>query len=1055
MRRKLLFAQFLVLSMFSFCIAQAQNIDATGQVKDEAGNAVQGAVVAVKGAKKATTTNDNGSFTINVAKGTTLVISHVGFGSREIVADGSALSITLANQSKELNEVVVTALGIKKEKKALSYAVTEVKGSDLTEARSVNIANSLEGKVAGLNIASTATGAGGSSRIIIRGNGSLSGNNQPLIVVDGIPMNNDNINQQVNAMAGGASSVGMWGGTDQGDGISSLNPDEIESISVLKGGTAAALYGSRASNGAILVTTKSGSKNKNDAIGLEINSNLVAESLLYKKFDDYQYVYGIGDVDPLQDPLHGLKPVPPNTGANFQTNSWGAKLDGSPAVQFDGVSRPYSAVTDNLSKFYKVGTTFTNSVAMSGANDKLTYRFSLSDLNNKGILPNSTLRRDNAALNLGGTMSKRLSFVANIKYISEKTHNRPRLSDSPGNASYTMWTLPTSLSVETLKKNVLTPQGNEDVWSNNQYVQNPYFAAFNYQRDDIKNRWITSFEPKFNITDWLYVKGLVGFDKYNYQNTDITPTGAGYQLGGGFTRQLLDFNESNVGFFIGGDRKLGADFALSFNVGGNAMKQSILRDNQNGSPFNIPFFYDVSNIKPANLTAIHGDYEKRINSFYGSADLSFKNYLYLTLTGRNDWFSSLTPDASYKGTFKNSIFYPSVGLSFVLSDAVRLPTFVNYAKVRASWAQVGGDTDPYQLSLFYGLAGAAANGAPLAQIGPNNVPNAKLVPLVSTTDEAGLEARLLNNRLGVDFAVYNRITTKDIVTATISPASGYLGAIFNVGKITNKGIELLLNYRVGDSKNFTWEPSINIGYNKSNVVALYGDLTQITADNARSQTAYIAQEIGKPYSELQVVAYKRNGAGQIEYDASGMPIKADKLKDVGTGVSPTTFGFGNTFRYKSLSLSFLIDAKFGGVIYSGTQALAYRYGLAKETLPGRETGVIGAGVQADEHTPNSKVVSAESYYTNLYNFGEPFVYKSDFIKLRSITLDYSIPAKKFSGTPFKAITVSLVARNIWTIKKYTPNLDPESTYNNGNAQGLEFTGMPITKTFGVNLNLKF
>ncbi|HZE84646.1 MAG TPA: TonB-dependent receptor plug domain-containing protein, partial [Puia sp.] len=587
MRRKLLFAPLFCLSLLSFCFAQAQNVDVTGQVKDESGNPVQGAVVAVKGSKKATTTNDNGSFSINVAKGATLVISHVGFGSREMLADGSALSIILSNQSKELSEVVVTALGIKKEKKALSYSVSEVKGSDLTEARSVNIANSLEGKVAGLNIASTATGSGGSTRIIIRGNGSLSANNQPLIVVDGIPMNNDNINQQVNAMQGGASSVGMWGGTDQGDGISSLNPDEIESISVLKGGTAAALYGSRASNGAILVTTKSGSKNKNDAIGLEFNSNFVAESLLYKKFDDYQYVYGLGDINPLVDPLRGQKPTvgDPNQG---QTNSFGAKLDGSSVVQYDGVSRPYSAVTDNLTKFYKVGNTFTNSLALSGSTDKLAYRFSLSDLNNKGILPNSTLRRDNGAMNLSGTMSKRLSFVANVKFISEKTHNRPRLSDSPGNAAYTMWTLPTSLSVETLKANVLTTTGNEKVWSNNQYVQNPYFASYNYQRDDIKNRWITSFEPKFNLTDWLYVKGLVGFDKYNYQNTDITPTGAGYQLGGGYTRQLLDFNESNVGFFIGGDKKFGGDIGLDFNVGGNAMKQSILRDNQNGGPFNIP-----------------------------------------------------------------------------------------------------------------------------------------------------------------------------------------------------------------------------------------------------------------------------------------------------------------------------------------------------------------------------------------------------------------------------------------------------------------------------------
>ena len=394
-------------------------------------------------------------------------------------------------------------------------------------------------------------------------------------------------------------------------------------------------------------------------------------------------------------------------------------------------------------------------------------------------------------------------------------------------------------------------------------------------------------------------------------------------------------------------------------------------------------------------------------------------------------------------------------MSFVLSDALRLPNFINYAKLRASWAQVGGDTDPYQLSLTYGLAGAN-NGAPLAQLGPSTIPNPKLVPLVSTTDEAGLEARFLNDRLGLDFTYYNRVTTKDIVSATISPTSGFTGAVFNVGKITNKGIELLLSYRVGNDKGLTWEPSFNLAYNKSLVVALYGDLTQISADNARTQTGYIAQKIGKPYDEVQVVAFQRNAAGQIEYDASGMPIAATALKDMGTGVSPLTTGFSNTFHYKNFNLSFLVDAKFGGVIFSGTQALAYRYGLAEETLPGRETGVTGPGVEAaDGKTPNTQVVQAEAYYTNLYNFGEPFVFKSDFIKLRTISFGYTIPQDKIRNTPFKEVTVSLVARNFWTIKKYTPNIDPESDYSSGNAQGLEFTGLPITKTMGVNVNLKF
>lgn len=1050
MHKKFLFSSVLLLFCFMQSFAQRTVI---GRVTSSDGNPLSGASVVAVGNKTGARTDTDGKFSIDVSPNSNeLEISFVGYNTQKVSIEGrNEISVSLQASANSLNEVVVTALGIKREKRSLTYAVSEVKGSDLTQARSVNVANSLEGKVAGLNVAGTATGAGGSTRITIRGNGSLSGNNQPLLVVDGIPMSN----QSVNTLGGnaGSSTIGMWGGQDKGDGISSLDPDNIESVSVLKGGTAAALYGSRASNGAILVTTKSGSRNKDGAIGLEINSNIVAESLLYKKFDDYQYEYGIGDAPTGQ--LQGQKPVPPNAGANFQTNSYGAKLDGSPVVQFDGVARPYSAVKDNLTKFYNTGMTFTNTVAMSGGNDKIVYRASLSDLNNKGIMPNSTLRRDNASINLSGTMSRRLSFIGNIKYISEKTHNRPIVSDSPGNAAYSIWTLPSSLSAETLKNNMLTPEGNEFVYTNNQYVQNPYYATQRFRRDDQKNRVITSFEPKYNFTDWLYLKALTGFDKFHYDNTQITPTGAGFQLGGSYSRGNISFSESNLGLILGVNRNIGKKFTINAIVGGNLMKQSVITDNVGGGPFNIPFFYDISNVNPSSVGASHGDYEKRINSVYGSADLSFNNYLFLNLTARNDWFSSLTPPATYKGTFANNIFYPSIGLSFVLSDALKLPDFINYAKLRASWAQVGGDTDPYQLSLTYGLAGAFF-GAPLAQIGPSTIPNPQLVPLVSTTDEAGLEARFFDDRLGIDFTYYNRITTKDIVSATVSPTSGYTGAVFNVGKVTNKGIELLLSYRVGNYKGLTWEPSFNLAYNKSLVVALYGDLTQITSDKPRSQTAFIAQEIGKPYDEVQVVAFQRNASGQIVYDPSGMPIAATKLKDMGTGVSPLTMGFSNSFRYKSFNLSFLVDAKFGGVIYSGTQALAYRYGLAKGTLPGRETGVTGQGVEAaDGKTPNSAVTQAEAYYANMYNFGEPFVFKSDFIKLRSISFGYTIPHDKISGTPFKEVTVSLVARNFWTIKKYTPNIDPESNYSSGNAQGLEFTGLPITKTVGVNVNLKF
>ncbi|MEO6000502.1 MAG: SusC/RagA family TonB-linked outer membrane protein, partial [Chitinophagaceae bacterium] len=974
--------------------------------------------------------NENGYFTIKTKKGAVLIFSFVGYAPKDVTVNGSSVNASLTSSSKELNEVVVTALGIKKERKSLGYSITEVKGDELTEARSINVANSLVGKVAGLNIVGTATGPGGSSRITLRGNASISGTGQPLIVVDGIPFNNDNL-----------GSVGTWGGQDQGDGISSLNPDEIESISVLKGGTAAALYGSRASFGAILVTTKSGSKSGKAPL-IEVGSNFVAEDLINKKIKDFQYEYGTGDKG---TGLVGVKPTSADPNLN-QTNSFGAKLDGSPVIQYDGVSRPYSAVKDNMSKFYKTGLTFTNNVAVSGGNDKITYRFSMSDLNSKGIVPNNTLIRDNIAMNISANLSKRLSVLVNGKYIREKNKNRPRVSDSPGSANYTLWTIPTSLSVETMKASKYNANGSEKIWSNNQYVQNPYFATEDYKQADTKDRILGVVEPRFNITDWLFVKGRLGFDKFNRRQNDVTPTGTGYQLGGGYNTNLRDFRETNLDLMLGVDKKLGTSFSISGIVGGNRMKSVTSVDTYGGSPFNIPFFYDISNVSTPNRSTGYSYTETRTNSLYGSADLSFKDYLYLNLTARNDWFSTLAPD-------RNSILYPSVGVSFIPSDAFTMPNFVNYLKVRGSWAETGSGAPAYKLLLNYALTGAT-QGAPLAQINQSQVPNALLQPLVVRSSEIGIEARLFNNKLGVDLAVYDRKTTDDIVAASITPTSGYTSATFNVGEVTNKGVELLLNYRIKRSKDFSWETSFNFGYNKNNVVRIYETLDKLFVEEPRPRVSGIYQVLDKPFAQILGNGFKRDPKnGQIIFNAQGLPL-TEGLKSFGSGVSPWTLGFTNSFRYKQFGLSFLIDSKLGGYIYSGTNALATRYGLSKATLPGRETGVIGQGV-TESGTPNTVVVAAQTYYSNLYNFAEPFIYSSDFIKLRQVIIDYSIPSRVYAKTPFKSITFSLVGRNLWTIMKHTPIIDPESAYSNSNAQGQEFAGLPVTRTMGFNLNLKF
>jgi TonB-linked SusC/RagA family outer membrane protein len=1004
-----------------------------GTVKDAKGETLPGVGIKLKGTNIATTTDIQGNYSLKVPNKGVLVFSYVGYTSQEVeINDVTTVNITLQNDVKSLSEVVVTALGIRKEKKALGYAVTELKGQEFTEARSVNVASSLEGKVAGLNLSMPATGANGSSRITIRGNGSISGNNQPLIVVDGVPINNDN------ALLGSTVSIsnGTYAGSDRGDGISSINPDEIESVSVLKGATAAALYGSRASNGAILFTTKSAKAGK--AFGIEFNENAVVEDILYKHFNDYQYEYGSG--------TGGVKPT---TVAQAKTGrfSWGGKLDGTQAMFYDGISRPYVAQKDNLSNFYNLGSSFASSFALSGASDNIRYRFSYTRLDYKGVLPTNTLKRDNFALNLNGNSGKHFSFVLNTKYSDEKNHNRPRVNDSPGNAAFTLDALPTSLGVDVLKQSKYDANGYELAWSDNTFTTNPYYAEEDFKQDDKKRRLIGSFEPKYQFTDWLFVKGRFGIDHFNYDNTTIEPYGTAYEIRGLYQVNKRDFTETNMEALLGVNKNFARDFNVNALIAGNLMKQVTNANDFGGTnAFNIPFFYDISNIDPSARTISQAYIEKRINSVYSSAEVSYKSYLYLTATARNDWFSTLAPG-------KNSLLYPSVGGSFVISEAFKLPNVIDYLKVRTSWAQSGGDTDPYNLSLYYQLNGAHL-GSPTAVISSSQVPNPNLQPLTSTTTEAGIETRLFKNRLTLDLTFYNRKTTNDIVGATISEASGFNTALFNVGAISNKGIELLLGFTPVKTNSFTWDASINMGYNKSEVLSLYGGLTTLRVDQGRYGSAFIQQTVGLPYSQIVGFDFKRDASGNIVYDAAGLPLQGN-LRNFGSGVSPYQLGFTNTFRYKRLSFSFLVDGKFGGYIYSGSNAFAYRFGLAKETLEGREGGIVGKGVnQAGQ--PNTVAANAQAYWGNLYSkIATINVFSSDFIKLRQVVLNYSFPNSKLRGTPIKDISLGLVGRNLFTLMKRIPNIDPESTYNSSNAQGLEYAGAPATRTLGLNLNVKF
>lgn len=1002
----------------------------TGSVSDEKGDPLPGVNILVKGTQTGTSTNADGKFTLDVLNDNAILIfSFVGYIAQEVsVGAQSDISIKMAPEAKSLNEVVVTALGIAKDKKALTYAVTEVKGNEFTQAREANLGNALSGKIAGVNATSTANGAAGSSRVIIRGNGSLSGDNQPLYVVNGIPINNAN-----------QGTPGTFGGTDKGDGLLSINPDDIESISVLKGGTAAALYGSRASNGVILITTKSGKGQK--GLGVEFNSNYTFERPL--TFSDWQYQYGSG--------ARGVAPTSQAEAISYGRTSWGAKLDGSMVMQPDGQSRPYVAQKNNIRNFYDTGSTFSNTLAINGGNETTNFRFSASNMDNKGVVPNSTVNRKTFNLSASSTLAKKVVFEGNVQYNIENVKNRTYVADFTKNPNASVQLAATNLDIRTLSPGY-DDRGYEQLWNDYVYVMNPYFAVNKVQNEDDKRRVIGSFSTRYNFTDYLYVRGRLGIDQFSIRGVDITPTGTAYNTQGEMSTRRLTTYETNAEAILGFNKEFGR-FSVSAMVGGNKMYNNTNGVNATSGRFNVPFNYFITNGSSQSYTEVAREFG--INSLFGSADIGFSNLLYLTLTGRQDWFSTLSMD-------NNTLFYPSVGLSYVFSDGFKnKPSWLDYGKLRTSWAKVGGGApDPYGLTLAYAAPPQSHLGQPLMNINGNTIPNEKLKPYTSTTTELGIETKLFGNRLGIDLTVYDRTTTDDIVRATVPFSTSYTNVSLNVGKVQNRGIELLLTGSPVKSVNgFGWDVSFNMAYNKNTVVKIADGLTSLALPGAiaRTQNGFIYHFEGQPFGMISGYRAKTDANGNVVYNRdSGLPLQS-AFTALGRGVPPLTLGLTNTFRYKTFSLGFLLDGKFGSKMYVSTNAYATNYGLHKRTVENnvRETGVTVTGVD-QEGAPFTKTIPAQNYYQGIaFSLTDQFVSDAGFIKLRQLTFGYSLPQRVVAKTPFQSASLSFVARNLLLIYSQVKNVDPESNYSNGNGQGLENFGVPPTRSFGLNLMVRF
>ncbi|MCK5102351.1 MAG: SusC/RagA family TonB-linked outer membrane protein, partial [Cyclobacteriaceae bacterium] len=791
MKRKVLLL-FLMTATFAQVWAQ-RTVNGKVTSADD-GSALPGVNVVVVGTALGSITDVDGNYSLDVPDNANLKFSYIGYEDFGVeVGNQSVIDVVMQLDVTQLTEVVVTALGVERETKALNYSVTSVDGDNFTQARENNLANALTGRVAGVNVSKMASGPAGSTRVIIRGNKTLEGGNQPLYVVDGIPMDNSGFGQ-----------AGVWGGRDEGDGMTSISPDDIQSITVLKGANAAALYGSRAANGVINIVTKQGKSRK--GIGVEFNSNFVMENIYDLR--DFQREYGQGsyvasDPSDPDSPRIAVAPRDQEEGYGWNTTSWGPKLGSGNFVAFDGISRPYVDAGDNNPRFFDTGKSWTNTLALSGGNDKQNFRFSISDPRSTGIVPNSEFNRFNATLSTNAYFGEKLTANAKIMYSNEESKNRPRLSDSPMNALLAMMYIPTNSNIDWYRgdpdKLGAVPADEDDasktIWAkspgeempagSHNWHQNPWWVAYQNEEYDTRDRIIGSASLRYDITDYLWLQGRVGMDWYTRREQEITPQGTSYQRGGSMNERERRSREINAEWMLGLSDQYGPISVNAF-VGGNWMRRKNETLTLSGSGFNVAFEEWINNTVTRSWG--YGISESGINSLFGSAEIGYNGFLFLTATARNDWFSVLNPE-------NNSILYPSVGLSWAFTDNIAtLPSWLGFGKLRASWAQVGNVTiGPYSTNLTYSISGNTHGSYTMAQFSnTGTIPNPELLPLTSTELEFGIDARFFSNRLGIDYTYYSQETTDDILNATISRASGFRNTTVNVGKITNKGHEVLL-----------------------------------------------------------------------------------------------------------------------------------------------------------------------------------------------------------------------------------------------------------------------
>jgi TonB-linked SusC/RagA family outer membrane protein len=1069
--------------MVSFVSLFAQDRVVKGLVQDGKKGILPGVSVSVKGTNRGTTSDASGNFSIAADASSTLIFSFIGYAKKEVLVGNQAeINVSMVEETQNLTEVVVTALGIKRDKRALGYSVQEIKGDQIATAKEVNVANSLAGKMAGVQVSRSANGAGGSSRVIIRGANSLVGNSQPLYVIDGIPMDNSNPN-----------SPGRFGGIDYGDGISNINPEDIETMSVLKGPNAAALYGQRGSNGVVLITTKSGKSRKGIGVKYGIDYS-VGDALVLPDFQD-EYAQGL---DGTFTHLRGndgriytwaaakaanIQGIPKMSAGRdrFTRSSWGAKMEGQQYEDQWGNILSLTPQPNTFQTFFKQETQAIHNVSLEGGNESANYRLSYNHTNVDGYTPGNTLIRNNIALRTMAKITPKFDLDVKANYIGQQGQNRPTVSDAADNPAYIWISQPRSMPMSILEQSEWTAAdiskqlgygsfiypGLEKTYATNSSTANPYWTRDRTRNIDDRQRLIGLVKLSYQFNDWIRLTAKTGLDFYTDQRLRYREKGT-YQSqnrNGDISEEITRTREQNSDILLSLTPELSKDFSLALNLGANHQKFYSRTTGNTGNEFINPNLFAINNTLINSY--IFGLSESSINSVYASGSVGYQNYAFIDFSARNDWSSTLSPA-------NNSFFYPAVSGSLVLTDAFKLQSnTLSFLKIRASWAQAGSSGNPYQLTGNYSLDQNPHGGLPLASF-TSTIPDPNLKNELTTSTEFGLETRFFKNRLALNLAYYNASTKNQILNIPLPPSSTFSSRRINAGEIANQGVEIsITGTPIKSASGFSWDATVNFSKNVNQVVSLTeGVSTYLLGDDRNVQ---VVATPGKPFGTIIGNGFQwlrdENGNRLID-PTTGLPLKtnAKSLYEIGNALPNWIGGFNNTFQYKGITLSALIDVSQGGKIFSQSLREELVFGTIKKTLPGRDgtyvaDGIVGVrsadGKWSGTGQPNTKQVRAQDYWNVIAPdkdnvVSEEMLNDASYVMFREFSLSYNIPASLVKRTPFRNIRAGIYGRNLFYFQRFTDGYAPDaSSFNVGNSSlGLESTALPMMRNFGVSLNIE-